>query len=67
MLLKKITDETEKAISKVHKLDTAIKAGDAKKTKTATDDLRENIDALEGLIPADLWPLPSYAEMLFVL
>ena len=28
-------------------------------------DLREDIDALETLVPTDLWPVPSYAEMLF--
>ncbi len=28
--------------------------------------LRETVDALEGVIPDDIWPLPSYAEMLFV-
>jgi glutamine synthetase len=28
--------------------------------------LREAGDSLEGLIPADLWPLPTYREMLFV-
>ena len=25
-----------------------------------------SVDALEALVPADLWPLPSYAEMLFI-
>ncbi len=28
--------------------------------------LRESGDALEGLVPHDLWPLPTYREMLFV-
>jgi glutamine synthetase len=28
--------------------------------------LREAGDALEGLVPQDLWPLPTYREMLFV-
>jgi glutamine synthetase len=27
--------------------------------------LREDIDALEGLTPADLWPVPTYADLLF--
>ena len=31
------------------------------------DSLRNSVDALEGLLPADKWPLPSYAEMLFML
>lgn len=29
--------------------------------------LRETVDTLEGLIPEDLWPLPSYAEMMFMM
>jgi glutamine synthetase len=29
-------------------------------------ELRETGDALEGLVPQDLWPLPTYREMLFV-
>ena len=32
----------------------------------AMDELRVSIDALEALVPADLWPMPSYAELLLV-
>ena len=32
----------------------------------AMDELRESVDALDALVPADLWPLPSYAEILHV-
>ena len=28
--------------------------------------LREAVDTLEGLVPEDTWPLPSYAEMMFM-
>ncbi len=28
--------------------------------------VRSACDALEGLVPADLWPLPTYREMLFI-
>jgi glutamine synthetase len=28
--------------------------------------LREVGDQLEGIVPHDLWPLPTYREMLFV-
>ena len=31
----------------------------------AMNDLRADIDALETMLPADLWPVPTYAEMLF--
>jgi glutamine synthetase len=30
-------------------------------------DLRADIDALETILPSDLWPVPTYAEMLFKL
>ncbi len=66
-LLKDVSAETEKALTKIGKLETAIKGGAALKMKAAMDALRESIDALEGLIPAETWPLPSYAEMLFML
>jgi glutamine synthetase len=29
--------------------------------------LRDEIDALEGLVPADMWPVPTYADLLFKL
>jgi glutamine synthetase len=32
----------------------------------AMNDLRESGDALEAVVPQDLWPLPTYREMLFV-
>ena len=28
--------------------------------------LRDAGDALEGIVPHDVWPLPTYREMLFV-
>ncbi|HNX91015.1 MAG TPA: glutamine synthetase type III, partial [Candidatus Omnitrophota bacterium] len=30
-------------------------------------ELRTAVDALEGLLPDDMWPLPSYVEMLFMM
>ncbi len=32
----------------------------------AMGELRASVDALEALVPSDLWPLPSYAELLQV-
>ena len=32
----------------------------------AMNELRASVDALEALVPADLWPLPTYSEMLLV-
>jgi len=28
--------------------------------------VREVADRLEGIVPDDLWPLPKYAEILFI-
>ena len=32
----------------------------------AMDTLRETGDSLEQIVPHDLWPLPTYREMLFI-
>ena len=34
--------------------------------KTTMADLREIVDTLEQRIPADLWPMPTYREMLHI-
>ncbi|NNJ70678.1 MAG: glutamine synthetase type III [Kiritimatiellales bacterium] len=39
-------------------------AGEPSAEIAAMNELRESVDALEALVPADLWPLPSYDEML---
>jgi glutamine synthetase len=36
------------------------------KVVPAMASLRETGDSLEGIVPHDLWPLPTYREMLFV-
>ena len=41
-------------------------ADEASAQIVAMNDLRASVDALEALVPADLWPLPSYAEILQV-
>ncbi|HPB67340.1 MAG TPA: glutamine synthetase III [Candidatus Omnitrophota bacterium] len=65
-LLAEITRESEEALKKIEKLQTAIDKGVALKTKATMEALRVTIDVLEGLVPADYWPLPSYEEMLFI-
>ncbi len=37
------------------------------KVAVAMKKLRDDIDSLEMLVPRDLWPVPSYADMLFKL
>ena len=59
----------EEAIEKAHAVkDLAKRAGAFRDhVVVAAGELRKDIDALEGLTPANLWPVPTYAEMLFKL
>jgi glutamine synthetase len=59
----------EGAIDKAHAVKDLVKRAEAFRDKVvvAAGDLRKDIDALEGLVPANLWPVPTYAEMLFKL
>lgn len=65
-LLKKINAETEKTMVLIDKLETALQKKETLNIKEAMDALRIPIDILEGLVPKEKWPLPSYAEMLFM-
>ncbi len=62
-----ITEEmsslTEKAVAGVKALEAA--EGPAAQIE-AMGALRETIDALEAIVPSELWPLPSYDELLEV-
>jgi len=66
-VVKSITDEMssllEKAVAEVVVLE---KAKSAKDQIAAMNELRASVDALEAIVPADLWPMPSYADMLRV-
>jgi glutamine synthetase len=65
-LLKEVTSLTEKALAGVETLEAALHKHDSAKTVAAMANLRESIDELENLVPAEKWPLPSYAEMLLM-
>ena len=66
-ILKEVTGLSETAWEQIGKLEKAAPSGAAEKIKTAMEELRETVDTLEGLVPVETWPLPSYAEMLFLL
>jgi glutamine synthetase len=38
----------------------------AKSIRPAMDEVRKYADALEAEVADDLWPLPTYQEMLFI-
>ena len=62
-----VAAETESALKAVAALEASIKTHDPAKMLEDMKKLRESVDELEGLLPDDLWPLPSYAEMMFVM
>ena len=63
--LQKATEALCKARSAAHKATDEMGAMESK-VRPAMTRVRQACDALEGLVPADLWPLPTYREMLFV-
>lgn len=65
-LLKDLNKDIEETMSRLEKLQTAAQGNAADKMKKGMEDLREVVDHMEGLVPADAWPLPSYTEMLFM-
>lgn len=65
-LLKEICDLIEAALKAADELEGAINKHDPAKMLAAMSKLREAVDALEGITPKERWPLPSYAEMLFI-
>jgi glutamine synthetase len=63
--LAKLEDETKKAqaVGKVDKQAAAYRD----KVFPAMASLREDIDALETITPRDMWPVPTYSNLLFKL
>ena len=44
----------------------ALEKHDAAKINAGMIKVREAVDALEAYVPASIWPVPSYAEMLLM-
>ena len=59
----------EGAIEKAHHVAEVGKRAEAFRDKVvvAMNELRKDIDVLEGVTPSEIWPVPTYAEMLFKL
>jgi glutamine synthetase len=69
-LLKSATQKLatlEEATAKANAVESIEKRAEAFRDKVfaAQADLRQDIDALETYVPKRLWPVPSYADMLF--
>jgi glutamine synthetase len=63
-MLKAICDETEALFKAVAVLE---KAHGAAKLIAGMGKVRASVDALEKIVPQEFWPIPSYAEMLFMM
>jgi len=62
-LAERLGDNIEKALAACTKLEAADGwAGQL----SGMDELRNAVDTIECLVPADLWPMPRYEEMLFL-
>ncbi|MBU4198614.1 MAG: glutamine synthetase III [Verrucomicrobia bacterium] len=66
-LLAELSVETERLLKCSAVLETNLGQRPYGAVLKAMNDLREAADALEGLVPDHLWPLPSYAEMMFMM
>jgi glutamine synthetase len=65
-LLKEVSGLIEQSLSDTDALEAALSKHDAAKIFSGMAKLRVSIDELEGLVPANIWPLPSYAEILLM-
>ena len=61
----KLTDDEKRAIAGAHKAKDESRYM-VTKVVPAMAKVRAACDELEGEVPYDLWPLPTYREMLFV-
>jgi glutamine synthetase len=59
----------EAATAKAHEIADTVKRAEMYRDKVATamKVLRTDIDALEMIVPGDIWPVPTYADLLFKL
>lgn len=65
-ILKKVSCFADDLSEGLKALDLALQEGHLSKMHECMNQTRKASDALEGLIPSHLWPLPTYAEMLFL-
>lgn len=65
-ILKAISGLIDDALTICDALEAAVEKHDAAKTNAGMAKLRESIDELEGFVPANIWPVPSYAQMLLM-
>ena len=54
----------DELVPRVDALEDAINCGEPLAMRAAMEDARLTVDALESIIAADMWPVPTYAQML---
>ncbi|MFH1395117.1 MAG: glutamine synthetase III [Candidatus Omnitrophota bacterium] len=64
ILLNEISAHVERVLATSEKLEKNINKNLVKESIDSMEILRESVDALEGLLPENIWPLPSYAKMM---
>jgi len=62
-------EKLEVATARAQKIDHTVRRAEAYRDKVipAMQALRADIDALEMIVPRDLWPVPTYTDLLFKL
>jgi len=65
----KSLEKLEAAVAKTQEITDVVKRAEGCRDKvvTAMQALRAGIDALEMIVPRDMWPVPTYSELLFKL
>ena len=66
-LLGDVCEATDKLLRNARRLEGCLEKGFSSEILELMDSLREAADSLEGMLPDECWPLPSYAEMMFML
>ncbi len=65
-LLAKVCRKTDELLIIAEELSAVEESKSKNEVLSTMLELRQVVDDLEGVIPSDLWPLPTYAEMMFV-
>jgi len=66
-LLRTIAAESEILLAESGNLEKLVDSGNNEEKMASMGKLRAASDLLEGLLPKECWPLPSYAEMMFMM
>jgi glutamine synthetase len=66
-LLGEISAATDTLLRTTGKLEKTLESGFSTDFLELMGTMKDAADTLEGLLPDELWPLPSYAEMMFII